>query len=98
MSVFEHRTAHISITHDGADAGKRDIQAARFGKLRREEAELHLAGVARLGMKCNGKDSSLRRMRFKIEMQQLDPELLVSRLAVRVGRYGYVIRRLQAIA
>ena len=78
MGVFEYSTADIPFTDDGADASKRDIQTSCLRKLWREETGLRLAGAARFGVKCDGKDRSLRRMRFEIEVQQLDPELLVS--------------------
>jgi Domain of unknown function (DUF4082) len=77
VRIFEYGATNIAVTHNGADAGKRDIQTGRFRKLWREEARLHLTGAARFGMKCDGKDRCLRRMRFEVEVQQFDPELLV---------------------
>ena len=77
MRVSSTGRPTITLTHDGADAGKRHIQAHRLGQLGREQAELHLAGAAGFGVKCDGKNRGLWRMRLKIEMQQLDPELSV---------------------
>ena len=73
MCVLKHSAAHAILAHDRANPGKSYIQSPRFGKLRREEAKLNLACVARFCLKCQGKDGSLRRMRFEIEMQQLNP-------------------------
>ena len=58
MRVLKHSAADIVFADNGPDAGQRNVQAACFGKLRREEPKLHFAGAAWLGMKRNGKDGS----------------------------------------
>ena len=77
MRVCEHGAANIVLADDGADARQRDIETRRLRQLRREQAELHFAGAARLGIERDRQNRGLRRMGFEIEMQQLDPELTV---------------------
>ena len=86
VSVAEHGAAHAFVPNDGADAGERDVEAHRLRQLRREQAELQLAGAARFGGKRECEDCGLRRMGFEVEMEQLDPERAV--VAGKRGPHG----------
>jgi hypothetical protein len=77
MRVFKDGAAHAILAYDGANAGKRDIQECCIWKLRREETKLYFAGTPWFSIQADRYNSGLWRMCFKIEMQQLDPKLLV---------------------
>ena len=77
MCVFEHSAANILVADNGADTCQRDIEPGRFRQLRGEQSQLHLAGASRFCLQCQSENRGLWRMRFEIEMKQLDPELLV---------------------
>ena len=68
--------ADMIFSHDGSNASHRDIETHRLRQLWREEAKLHFADHAMLSSKCEREDGGLRRMRFEVEVKQLDPELL----------------------
>jgi len=73
MCVFENSAAYALFSYDGANTGQRHIQPSRFGKLRREQTELNLTGATWLRCERKCQDGSWRRMRFEIEMNELQP-------------------------
>ena len=77
MRVGECSFADTVLADQRANPRERHIQPHRFGELWGEQAELDFAGAARLRGKCERQNWSLRRMRFQIEMEQLDPKLPV---------------------
>ena len=60
----------------------------RLRQLGREQAELHFAGATRFSVERDRHNRGLRRMRLKIEMQQLEPERTVVRGQRRPNRSG----------
>ncbi len=90
MSILQHGAAHSVFADQGAQARQRDIQAARFRKLGREEAELYLAGITRLGKQSESQYGGLGRMSFQIQVQQLDPERFL--IAGQCGPDGADVR------
>ena len=79
MRVLKYSATDIVFAHDGTDAGECDVQTCPLWNLRREESRLHFADAARFGVKGYGEDRCGRRMRFKVEVQQLNQELFVGR-------------------
>ena len=51
--VVEHSHPDVTLAHDRRDLRQRYIEPSRLGKLRREQAKLHLAGHTRLGIEMN---------------------------------------------
>jgi uncharacterized membrane protein (DUF373 family) len=77
---------------------ERDVQTGRFRKLWREEAGLHLTGTARFGVKCDGKDRCLWRMRFEIEVQAVVAVLtLVIAVIVTISTWQLLLHTLKLV-
>src|ERR1700733_3564628 len=89
VRIFQHSAANVVVAHQRSDACQRDIEAAWFRQLRREQAELNLAGRSRLGMKTHTKNLSCRRVSFEIKVQQLQPQMLV--IGWDTGRHGTAV-------
>ena len=68
--VIEHCHTDVAFTDNRRDLCQRHVEPSCLRELRREKAELYFAGCARLRMKMNSENRSIRRMAFEIELQQ----------------------------
>src|SRR4051794_26873269 len=79
MGVVQHGLAYITVANQRRDARQRHIQTSGFRKLWRKQTELYLAGAPRFCMKHYRQNRGLWRMGFKVEVQELQPELFIIR-------------------
>ena len=77
MRVFQDRPANAILANNRLNSRQRYIEPRRFGQLRRKQAELHFTYAAGLCAESQRQDCCMWRMRFKIKVQQLDPEFLI---------------------
>src|ERR1700685_1694226 len=75
VRVAEPGSPYMLFANQRSNAGQGHIQTQRLWQLRCEESELYLAAVSRFCMEKDAHHPSGRRMRLKVEMQELQQHI-----------------------